>query len=607
MRLASVKVSGFRSLRQVGPIPLRRPTILAGHNDAGKTAVIDAIAFLLGDYQITDDDPTFMALTSDADTERKRVDSIEVRGEFLPSESERTELGLPERIAIRRIWSEGGNLRLESEEQVPQDARLRGIASKTMPALREIARDFSVTVPAGSLKPVWVKTLEDFAKTQSAVIGWTPVRPDVRDAMPRLLRFGEAGSVEAAVKAALNDRYREHLDSDEFKLQVKELEQRLQNCILDDANDLISHIKVRCTDLVSVTVEPDVSFKGGLQRTRLRLARTDGEEVPLTSVGSGRSRRISLAIWEWTSDILRRDVDSGAAYSEERDVVIVYDEPDTHLDYLQQRRVMELIREQCDLPGVAMVVATHSMNLIDGAAIDDIIHLQLVDERTVAKRLLDDSSDAANTQHLADIAAALGLRNTVLLHERCFVGVEGASEQQAFPILFKLATGRSLQAAGVVIVACNNNEGALNFVGYLARSGRQTLMIVDADSGRNRLFSDTRLASVGLRKEHCHWLGLPDKELEYLFTDKQWADVGNRVWRRNDAANWTSENISALRGAAKFSKALEDLFATESDTGPASKTELVYELSRSLTRPEDIPKELRDAFSKLVGMAALDR
>jgi hypothetical protein len=36
-------------MADIGPIPLRRPTTLTGRNDSGKTAKLDALAFLLGD------------------------------------------------------------------------------------------------------------------------------------------------------------------------------------------------------------------------------------------------------------------------------------------------------------------------------------------------------------------------------------------------------------------------------------------------------------------------------------------------------------------------------------------------------------------------------
>ncbi|MFV2085742.1 ATP-dependent nuclease [Micromonospora sp. LOL_021] len=355
-----------------------------------------------------------------------------------------------------------------------------------------------------------------------------------------------------------------------------------------------------------VEVKPDVSFTAGLRSTKILLARTGGETVSLSAVGAGRSRRISLAIWEWTSELLQRDASESTAMDEPQ-IVLAYDEPDTHLDYIQQRRVMALIREQCTIPGVSMIIATHSMNLIDGAAIEDIVHLQLDRERTRANLLLSDLDDNTNSRFLSDIATALGLRNTVLLHERCFVGVEGATEQQSFPILYRLCTGQPIHAAGVVIVGCHNNEGALKFIGYLARTQRQVMLIVDDDSrNTNKLFKDANLAKEGIDiLRQARFIGVPGKELEFTFTNDQWCRVANEAWPRIDGQPWEPLDIDALR-PGKFSSALLHLFREGSNSGPSSKAEMMYEMARSLKTPAEVPSELRDAFLDLEKLAILD-
>lgn len=48
MQIEGFEVVGWRSLASVEEIPVRRPTILTGANDGGKTASIAALEFLLG-------------------------------------------------------------------------------------------------------------------------------------------------------------------------------------------------------------------------------------------------------------------------------------------------------------------------------------------------------------------------------------------------------------------------------------------------------------------------------------------------------------------------------------------------------------------------------
>lgn len=615
MQIVSMSITGFRSLEEIGPIPVRRPTILTGHNDSGKSATLDALAFLLGAYTLTDEDRTFVSSRavkesgdeSQSEDDEARVDTTCVEGEFILSEKEQSDLGLSGSVRIRRIHSVGEVARLEILGTAPSNEDLRNLEAKSLQQLKEIAESLSISTASDArVKAAWIQALKQFAATQPEVEAWSPAPSGVKATLPRFLRFGDAESAEQAVKAALTSRYKIHLEDDDLKQQVNRLETELVERVRVDAQGLVDHIKQRCADLVLVDVEPVVSFTSGLRSTRLVLARTNGEAVSLNAVGAGRARRISLAIWEWTSDLLRRDAESQRSATELQHVVLAYDEPDTHLDYLQQRRVMKLIREQCEVPGVSMMIATHSINLIDGAAIEDIVHLTLDRERTQMETLLSDVDDVQNHRYLSDIAAALGLRNTVLLHERCFVGVEGATEQQSFPLLFRLSTGRPIHAAGIVIVGCHNNEGALKFIGYLARSKRQVMLIVDADSRKNKLFSDANLTKEGLDVvQHARFIGPPDKELESSFSDDQWCTVANSTWPRSDLRLWTPDDIRPLRDG-KFSSDLLELFKTNSETGPTSKAAMMYEMARSLKSADEVPTELRDAFLELEKLAALD-
>ena len=145
----------------------------------------------------------------------------------------------------------------------------------------------------------------------------------------------------------------------------------------------------RCADTDNVQILPSVSIASGtgLKATQISVTSTAGEDVHLGEAGAGRARRVSLAVWEFTTGLLE---DAG-------DVVILYDEPDTHLDYTHldythQREFMHLVRSQCALPNVKMMIATHSMNLIDGIDISDVVHIRHNAERRRLAKYLGDHS-----------------------------------------------------------------------------------------------------------------------------------------------------------------------------------------------------------------------
>jgi putative ATP-dependent endonuclease of the OLD family len=392
-----------------------------------------------------------------------------------------------------------------------------------------------------------------------------------------------------------------------------------------DAKSLCDHIKKRCPDLAEVSVEPEVSFKQGFSSAQLHIARIKGESVGLDRSGLGSNRRVSLAVWEWTSELLSEEENEAKEFEEStpstsqeecgsKQTIVIYDEPDTHLDYHHQRKVMQVIRDQAEIPHVSVMVATHSMNLIDGVDISDVVHLKLENYRTVAERIGANEVGESIDVHLGNIAAALGLRNSVLLHERCFLAVEGETEQQAFPLLFRLCEGLSLQAAGVALWACFNNEGALHLARYLVERKRTVILVVDADS-RNlpkSIFKPEKLQRHFGRNvsDYVKFVGEIENpgaesvlELEALFTDDVWASVANKIWPKEEGF-WLPTDFHSHRIGNKFSRDVHEMILSGSNKGPSGKPEMMYKLASALETPDQVPDQLRNIFSEVRNLAS---
>jgi putative ATP-dependent endonuclease of the OLD family len=584
--LDSVIIRGFRSIETSLEIPVGSPTILAGHNDAGKSAVIDAVAFLLDALKLTDRDRTYGE--PGADGAPTRVNETSVEGVFHLRAEEQTELALPSGVRIRRVYRESGTA-LEVLAAVPIDANLKDIGAQDVKALK--FRLGSLGLSQDGLKAELVARLEERAATAEKVDEWVAASAEVKRALPRVQRFDATSTQnpEDAISATLRTSYASHTEDDNIKGSLKELTEALQDCVVSDAEALRVHIKEKCSDIGEIYIHPNIRLDSGLKSVEVSAVNARGEQVHLGQSGTGRSRRIALAVWEFNADLL-----SGSG----EDTVLLYDEPDTHLDYRNQRGLMKLLDEQAALPNVRVIVATHSMNLIDGVDISNVVHLRHEESRTVAEQIADDTEVGA---HLGAIAASLGLRNTVLLHERLFVGVEGATESRAFPVLFKLATGRHLQACGIAIWPCDNNDGALRFAQYLHTHGRAVLLVVDEDSRELKLFSELRLANHGL-SFNTHVLTLGAREFEDTFTDEQWAACANREWPRADGREWEASDFSQHR-RAKFSSGAETMIRENSSVEVSGKPHIMQRLALGLRSPDDVPEKLRELFALLIQRA----
>ncbi len=604
MQLVEFQVEGVRCLTDVSEIPVARPTILTGPNDSGKTAAILGLGFLLGD-RLNSDDLTLIEADEAVDNEQtvERAEAI-VTGVLQLTAEEQGELQLPEEVTLRRRYH-GVTPSYELSTSVPADERLRGLELLTVAQLRELAEDLELATPGHrGRRDTYLGPLNAHAAAAPHVDDWVEAPAELIRRMPRFLHFAstEAPDPERDVRSWLGEVYERIAAEGDVAGQVDEIEQQMQRRLAEEAVGLRDHIRARCEDHADLEVVPNVSFRGGFTVELHHAHATAGDgSLRLRAAGAGSKRRVTLAVWEWVSGVLTERAPA------DRSLVIAYDEPDTHLDYLRQRDLIDLIKSQADLDGVQVVVATHSLNLIDKVDMRGVVHLEFVAGQPTVRRLFTEEHGGID-EHLQRIAASMGLRNSVLLHERCFLAVEGPTELQSLPILFQAATGLSLQAAGIALVAGNGNEGALNVARFLRENNRTVRFIVDADTRANRhtrkLFIPEKLRQYGFRDDHIYYAGNPS-DIEDLFSDETWSSLANEAWPRQDGDPWLPDHFAALRqGEGSFGSRLEDLVRPASTHAPQGKPGYLLAVAERVETRDDVPNELCDVFDDLVAVAS---
>ena len=602
MQLIDFHVKGFRSLEDVGPIALGKPLVLIGHNDAGKSACLDSLQFLMGRVALRVEDRTLVAnVPSDDEAPPPRVAMTSVTGRFSLSNTEQADLELGPQVHVRRIAEEGGAARHEYLTMVSTVVALRDLETSNLKTLSALTDQNGLSIVGDKrkletfLEPL--RALRDAAPTEES---WALAPRALINRMPLLLAFSstQQPDPEGQVRSVLNAAYEKIIAQNDVSDTLEKIEQQVCESLEDEAVDLCAHIQARCPELVDVTANPMVSFKGGLQSVSLTASISGNEHIGLRHAGAGRQQRITLAVWEWTSKL----VDSASGTADVQDTIIVYDEPDTHLDYVRQRDFLDLMHLQCAKPNVQMIVATHSLNLVDRVDLSQIVSLKLVDNRTSKEVLLDNSHTGIDT-FISDLTLSLGLRNSVLLNEACFLVVEGATEQLCFPRLFRIHHGFPLQSVGIALMACGGNNGALQVAKFLIDHGRKVHFLLDQDSATHpqtrKLFSADKLKAAGIPLECVHYVGAPN-ELEELFSDERWVAVANAIWVRNDGRAYVPADVSALRIDGKFSSALLEIFKTGSSTGPVSKEEMMLALVDTLKDKSDVPTQLAEKFQLII-------
>lgn len=602
VHLEKYSVRGFRSLADVTDIPIGSPTILAGPNDGGKSAALNALAFLLDSHALTEDDRSYVAGESGG-----RCTVTEVVGDFRLDHWEQEKLSLPALVRLRR-WADAELApRYEIWGPVPDDEDLRDLNGKLLPDLKELAAKYGIRTTKLT-KPQVLACLVDYGRQHSSYAGWSGIPPALMGRLPRIAEFAGQAAPEEAIRTVLNLRFKSYMAEEDVQGRMRQLETDARDRMAIEAKPIADHIVDRCPDIAAVTVESDISVTPTLRSVSLRLERASGEAVRLDHSGRGSARRISMAVWEGTSELLAEPAarDDDPESEPPVQVIVAYDEPDTHLDYHFQREVMRIIRWQGLAEHVNVVVATHSMNLIDGVDIQDVVLLQLDNARRTVMQRMGSADHAEFDRHLGAIASAVGLRNSVLLHERCFLAVEGETEKLVIPALFNLSEGMSLQAAGIALWACGGNDGALQLASYLHKHGRSLMLMIDADSERkSRIFRQNSLVRhFGQDKDKVIRMlgqGSGADELEELFDDETWARTANEAWPRE--GGWRPEHFADHRGQNKFSADVEQMLKEFSGQYPSGKPEMMWEVAVRLNRPEDVPSELRSIFRDLRALA----
>ncbi|MFD4210430.1 hypothetical protein ACFWRG_31080, partial [Micromonospora tulbaghiae] len=176
MHLIRFSACGFRSLTHVQDIPVSSPTILAGRNDGGKSAVLAALAFLLGEHRLTDEDRTYQ---QDEGVKGQRCAETWVEGVFrLDTAEQAAAAPLPAELRIRRRSRAGEAACWELFGSQPADSRLQGLGRLMKKDLAELVAEFGL-IPSGMLKEELLAALTAHAMTVPQTDQWQPLPKDL--------------------------------------------------------------------------------------------------------------------------------------------------------------------------------------------------------------------------------------------------------------------------------------------------------------------------------------------------------------------------------------------------------------------------------------------
>jgi len=470
-------------------------------------------------------------------------------------------------------------------------------------------------------KPQRAAWLREYAATTLQTQEWIPTSPRWGSFLPRFERYSamDYNDPSSMIIKTLRQVYEgvvyEEQEQDGNVIRqpirpLREIQTEVEAKIHSKVRELLEYIK-RYNDRVrDISFDSIIDFSGGL-RAGGQFQIDDGRGlIYLAKTGDGTKRRMFIATLDWDREVT---LEQAAEDSALPSIIRGYDEPDTNLDYEAQRKMYQAISSivQAGNARIQAILCTHSPPMINRAPAPSIRLLRLSDGCTSIEQLETDG-DTEVEQFLCELARELGITNTLMFYERCFVLIEGETEENALPILYRKICEHSLLEDGIRIINVKSNGAVKEFLKLFSRNRQElTVVFVDSDS---RNTQEARLTEGTLRyagfnddfiSERMLYIGT--QEFEDAFSDVVIARCLQAGWPKSEG-RWIPDDIASLREQdKKFSETLRKLVweHTTEDEPKWSKPIFGKELAQCCNSDE-IPQAIRKLFGTARAVAGCD-
>ena len=409
------------------------------------------------------------------------------------------------------------------------------------------------------------------------------------DSFPSLLVFKSAHALdpEQEVNQTLASVFTERISDEKYSGRLKTIQNQIEKDMIKSLSELKESVKKYCIGISDINIEPSFDFKNGFRTSKLQIEKKNGSKIDVNKEGDGQKRRLTLAVYEWRKKILTTSTES------EKQLIVSFDEPETHLDYSSQREILDQIRTIADNPRNYVIICTHSLNLIDRIPITNIVHFKKNKNKVIIDTMKTEDPQLID-MFLYEISDCMGLKNSIMLNERCFLIVEGYTEFQSIPIIFQKLKGYSLQAGGIRLINGKGCTGVRILAKFLNDNKRNVFFLVDKDAKSRKVFTLKQLKTDGFSvRKQVFFVGTV--EYEDVFSDDLYATTANTNWPKQNGRQWINADFAAIRGP----RFCDDLFALLQRESQAwvTKPDLGEAIAKTITVPE-IPQQIIDCFNK---------
>lgn len=606
MKLEKLSIQNYKSLKNIKPIEFEDLTTIIGENDSGKTSILEFIEIMLTnkipnelDYGRYSNSQISDEIIGIAEFKLSKTE-IGILGKYLNRDN---------KLIIKKRFQKNSVQEISVRTSTYIDDRFYTYKKMKVNELKELLKSYGFEDKSNN--SLRVEYIDEYLKNNEVDMkeDWKRINfSEVREYLPIIIKYGVDDYINPdnliynTLKLKFADILYEKTPDGKRKLKDENLQK-----IIDDIEDTINEIsngllpvaKQINPSIKQINLESDIDLSNGLRRTPITITEENGISHYLNNFGQGTKKRMCMSIMEWTDSFIENN----------ENIIKIYDEPDNNLHIEAQRRLFRTVRNSCETNGQA-IICTHSPFIIDVSPAKSI---RLVERNIDGVTIIDyihDNDDVEIKKFIDKMCREVGISNSHIFFEKCFLIVEGESEYNFFPIIYKYIFNSTLAEDGITLINLKGNGSALNFLKLLIENKEEKIiLVVDSDSlniRKKNIVSNLK-NSLECKKAESFFdnniIFIGDKEFEDCFTDDYISLVLNKsVYKKSNTDLWTSSEVNSYRSSDKFSDSIINMvnkhMRLNCRTDFISKPILGTLLAENINR-QDIPSDIYNVIYKV--------
>lgn len=606
MKLQKLSIKNYKSLKDIDCINFDDLTTIIGENDSGKTSIIEFIEIML-----TNKIPNELEYGKyPGDEENNEIEGIV---EFILAEEEINILGEylsnDKKLIIKKIFRKDSVHETSVKTTLYKDERFN--TYKTMKA-----NELSGLLEAYKLEPksnntLRIQAIETYLQTNDIEVkeDWKIINfNELKDYLPTIVKYGVDDYInpDNLIFKTLRLKFSDILykkDNNGKKIlkdsNLQKIIDDIENRINEISKDLLPIARKINPSIKKINLDADIDLSNGLKSTPITITEESGVEQYLNNFGQGTKKRMCMSIMEWEDNLI----------DDNENIIKIYDEPDNNLHIEAQRKLFKTIKNNCEKKGQA-IICTHSPFIMDVSPIKSIRLVQRNLKGITSIDYMKYNDDEEVKVFIDTMCKELGISNSHIFLEKCFFIVEGESEMNFFPRVYKYLFNSTLLEDGISLINLKGNGSALNFLKLLIDNKEENVvLVVDNDSininektviSKLRDILNTEQA-IRFYKNNIIYVG--DKEFEDCFSDDYIADVLNKsIYRKSNDELWEQKEVNENRASGKFSDSIikmVNIYMKSNGRKDIITKPILGKLLAEYIDIKHIPKDIMEVINKI--------